>query len=105
LLLFAGLYGKLEIMLALKASLFPLHWDLSAICVLFFDIGQVFRMRRTRSCCWRGRLVCRGVLQRRMRWPEPPGLPVQEFRRVMMMTPNNSLLEEKKKTPDVCLLS
>jgi hypothetical protein len=27
LLLFAGLFGKLEIMLALKASLFPLHWD------------------------------------------------------------------------------
>jgi hypothetical protein len=93
LLLFAGLFGKLEIMLALKASLFPLHWDWYATCVLFFVIGQVFRMRRTRSCCWRECLVCRGVHQRRMRWPEPPGPPVQESRSVMMKTLNNSLLE------------
>jgi hypothetical protein len=64
--------------------------------VIFFDTGQVFRMRRTRSYCWRGPLDCRELLRRLMRWPGLPDLPVQESRSVKMKTMKSILLEEER---------
>jgi hypothetical protein len=63
--------------------------------VLFFDTGQVFRMKRTRSYCWRGPLVCRGVLRRLMRWLGLPELPVQESKSVKVKTMKSRLLDEE----------
>jgi hypothetical protein len=65
--------------------------------VFFFGTGQVFKIRRTRSCCWRGLHGCREVLQRLMMWPGQIFHLVQKFRSVKMKTIKRCLLEEELK--------
>jgi uncharacterized membrane protein HdeD (DUF308 family) len=66
------------------------------MCAFLRYTGQVFRMRRTRSCCWRGPLVCRWVLRRLMRCQGLPELLVQESKSVRVKTMKSSLLDEER---------
>jgi hypothetical protein len=52
--------------------------------VLFSDTGQVSRMKKIRSWCWKELHVFKGVRRRLMRWPGKVVYLEQGFRRKLM---------------------
>jgi hypothetical protein len=62
--------------------------------VLFFDIGQVSRVKMIGRCCWKELHAFREERRRRMRWPDRLGHLGQESRRKltkMKMFPSENL--------------
>jgi hypothetical protein len=52
--------------------------------VLFFGIGQVFRMKKIRSCCWKELHVFREERRQHMRWLGKDVFPEPGSRRTSM---------------------